>query len=39
MGLDLLQKRCFQGRWRLLKPTLDGIAAAALDHRGRDPRY
>ena len=39
MGLNLLQKRFFQGRWRLLKPTLDGVLAAALGHRGRDPRY
>ena len=39
MGLDLLQKRFFQGRWRLLKPTMDGLIAAAMGHRGRDPRY
>ncbi len=39
MGLNQLQKRFFQGRWHLLKPTMDGIVAAALDHRGRDPRY
>lgn len=39
MGLDLLQKRLFQGRWRLLKPTLDGLMAAAGNRRGRDPRY
>lgn len=39
MGLNLLQKRFFQGRWRLLKPTLDGILAAAHGQRGRNPRY
>ncbi|HJV47632.1 MAG TPA: glycosyltransferase family 2 protein [Holophagaceae bacterium] len=39
MGVDLLQKRFFQGRWRLLKPTLDGLLAAARNRRGRDPRY
>jgi hypothetical protein len=39
MGLNLLQKRFFQGRWCLLKPTLDGIVAAAHGQRGRDPRY
>jgi len=39
MGLDGLQKRFFQGRWRLLKPTLDGWLAAAKGLRGRDPRY
>ena len=39
MGLNLLQKRFFQGRWRLLRPTLDGVVAAAMGRRGRDPRY
>jgi GT2 family glycosyltransferase len=39
MGLNLLQKRFFQGRWHLLRPTLDGIIAAARDRRGRDSRY
>jgi hypothetical protein len=39
MGLDLLQKRLFQGKWHLLKPTLDGVIAAARSRRGRDPRY
>ncbi len=39
MGLNLLQKRVFQFRWAMLKPTLDGLRAAALNHRGRDPRY
>lgn len=39
MGIDLLQKRFFQGRWRLLCPTWDGLWAARADWRGRDPRY
>lgn len=39
MGLNLLQKRLFQGRWRLLKPTWDGIWAAVQNRHGRDPRY
>lgn len=39
MGLDLLQKRFFQGRWGLLRPTWDGLLAAARNQRGRDPRY
>ena len=39
MGLDLLQKRFFQGRWRLLRPTWDGLWAARAGRRGRDPRY
>ncbi len=39
MGLNLLQKRFFQGRWRLLRPTLDGLLAAARGRSGRDPRY
>lgn len=39
IGLDLLQKRFFQFRWGLLKPTWDGLWAAARNHRGRDPRY
>lgn len=39
MSLDLLQKRFFQFRWGLLKPTWNGIWAAARSSRGRDPRY
>ena len=39
MGLDGLQKRFFQGRWSLLRPTLDGWLAAAKGLRGRDPSY
>lgn len=39
MGLNLLQKRVFQFRWGLLKPTWDGLRAAARNRRGRDPRY
>ena len=39
MGLDLLQKRFFQLRWGLLKPTWDGLWAAEGGHRGRDSRY
>lgn len=39
MGVNLLQKRLFQGRWALLKPTLQGILAAAAGQLGRDPRY
>lgn len=39
MGLDLLQKRFFQGRWGLLRPTFRGWLAAARNRRGRDPRY
>lgn len=39
IGLDLLQKRFFQLRWGMLKPTWDGLRAAARNLRGRDPRY
>ena len=39
MGLDLLQKRFFQFRWGLLRPTWDGVLAALRNQRGRDPRY
>ena len=39
MSLDLLQKRVFQFRWGLLKPTWDGLWAAARNRRGRDSRY
>jgi GT2 family glycosyltransferase len=39
IGLNLLQKRLFQGRLGLLKPTWDGLWAAARNQRGRDPRY
>jgi GT2 family glycosyltransferase len=39
MGLDLLQKRFFQFRWGLLKPTWDGLWAAFRNQSGRDPRY
>ena len=39
MGLNLFQKRLFQGRWGLLTPTWAGIRAAARNQRGRDPRY
>jgi GT2 family glycosyltransferase len=39
MGLDLIQKRFFQLRWALLRPTLRGILAAAAGRHGRDPRY
>jgi GT2 family glycosyltransferase len=36
MALHLLQKRFFQGRWGLLKPTWDAVRTRG---RGRDPRY
>jgi GT2 family glycosyltransferase len=39
IGLDLLQKRLFQFRWGMLKPTWDGLWAAARNLRDRDPRY
>lgn len=39
MALHLLQKRLFQGRWGMLKPTWDGIRAAFGTQVGRDPRY
>lgn len=39
IGLNLLQKRFFQFRWSMLKPTWDGLWAAARNGRGRDPRY
>jgi len=39
MSLNALQKRFFQGKWRLLKPTLDGLFAALTGRRGRDSRY
>lgn len=39
IGLDLLQKRVFQFRWGMLRPTWDGLWAAARNRRGRDPRY
>lgn len=39
IGADLLQKRIFQFRWGLLRPTWDGLWAAFRNHRGRDPRY
>ncbi len=39
MGLNLLQKRFFQFRWGLLRPTWDGLGAAFRNGRGRDPRY
>ena len=39
LGLDLLQKRFFQLRWGLLRPTWDGVLAALRNQRGRDSRY
>ena len=39
IGLNLLQKRFFQFRWGMLRPTWDGLWAAARNQRGRDPRY
>jgi GT2 family glycosyltransferase len=39
LGLHLLQKRFFQFRWGMLKPTWDGLLAGARNQRNRDPRY
>lgn len=39
MALNLLQKRLFQGRFPLLRPTWDGLRAAFAGRRGRDRRY
>ena len=39
MGLHLLQKRLFQGRWGLLVHTFRAILASARGQVGRDPRY
>jgi len=39
MAFNMLQKRFFQGRWRLLPHTLRGILAHEQGQEGRDPRY
>jgi hypothetical protein len=39
MALNMLQKRFFQGHWRLLPHTLRGILAYEHGQKGRDPRY
>lgn len=35
----LLQRRFFRGQWKLLSHTWNGIRAALMGKRGRDPRY
>lgn len=39
LALHLLQKRFFQGRFRLLPATWHGIRAGLAGQDGRDPRY
>jgi GT2 family glycosyltransferase len=39
MALHMLQKRFFQGRWKLLPHTARGILAHGRRQVGRDPRY
>jgi hypothetical protein len=39
VGLYLIQKRIFQGRWDLLPPAWKGVRAGWQNQQGRDARY